>query len=181
MEHAEYADDELAQVLHYGEAELAANRDGKLTQDQRRRLWIRDSLQLALSFTLVAGGLAYTVLEAVGAPPLANPGRIRALGLAAVGLGLIFGWLAERVWVDLVRGQVLAVHGLLTRDIVGGYRTTRCVFEIGDMKFQVSRRAFEAATEGETTVYYLPRSKHVLSLEPVKPNPSFGPGTGDDL
>jgi len=165
----------LERWLHFKDEDVAANRDGRLSSRQRRRLLWSAAWRLVLGPVIAAGSaaIAATVLDIAIAEILA---------LIALGLGLMLAWTGFAYLVDAVAGMVAFVTSSLQTYVVRGKSTTYYV-GIGPVQKAIGRKTYGAmgAFAGASChLYYAPGCRSLLSLEPAsatEPLPAhpFGP------
>src|SRR5262249_10131865 len=69
---------------------------------------------------------------------------------------------------DALRGEVHSVAGIVTREADSSGDGTTYRYKVNELKFQVSGRAYAALVSGmEYRIYYTPRSKTLVSIEPL--------------
>jgi len=162
----------LAQANQFSLSALAANRAGRLTPEQAEGLRWRARRKLLLS--LVAMGAALLIVVPVG---------ISGGGSTLVGL-VVFGTIITlaggqqiatslKTLHDTTSGAVAMIEGVVTKsnsvdaDEVGNGATTY-YYKVDGQKFVVSPAAYAVLPSGITCrLYYSPRGKQLLSIEPV--------------
>ena len=163
----------LENYLGFGDADLAANRDGAFSSGQRGRL--------------VWSGIWRLVLG----PPIAIVGVVIALasdlafimvsGLAIAAVGLYLAWRGFAFLTDAIVARVAFVSGPMRKKLVQGRYGTTYYAVIGPVSKRVSSRAYASLREGIAFhLYYSPGCRSLLSLEPAsaaqpKPDHGFGP------
>jgi hypothetical protein len=159
-----FVDDKtLYKALRIGDDDLLANREGRLSKSQRKRLGLT-SLLLLLSFMLVLCGLAiFAVSDTVG-------GLWWVTGLVAllVAVGIIWAWLRPRL--DAWRGTVLMVEG---QPELQPERGPRGSLLIKDHKFQAPLWVlFWVNPNAVYRIYYTPTTRTIVGMEQVNPGTS---------
>ena len=72
---------------------------------------------------------------------------------------------------DIWGGKVEYADGHVTRHIRRARNSRYYIYQLGDMKFNVSKAAYNALIEGrEYRVYFTPRAKRLVAIEPVGGN-----------
>lgn len=164
-------------ALKFDEAELRANREGRLSVRQRNRVFARRRRLIfaLLLLTLVIGALAASVI--LGLLPGATPqGIVLALGAEALTAGLAF--LVWSLWqgfrARLAPGMVQSVRGVVTSYVLRERRTDRpgartgYYLRVADMEFAVSAAVPAAFEDGAAyRLYYVERPFVLLSAEPA--------------
>jgi len=168
-------------ALKFDEAELRANREGRLSVRQRNRVFARRRRLIfaLLLLTLLIGALAASVI--LGLLPGATPqGIVLALGAEALTAGLAF--LVWSLWqgfrARLAPGMVQSVRGVVTSYVLRERRTDRLGGRLGartgyylrvaDMEFAVSAAVPAAFEDGAAyRLYYVERPFALLSAEPA--------------
>lgn len=88
--------------------------------------------------------------------------------------GLIL-WSIWRTITDLREGKVLMREGSIKRIVHRGNKSVSYFYQMGDLRFSVSAAGYNALVEGRAyRVYYLPRSKTLLGIEPTVHDDSGG-------
>lgn len=173
----------LGEVFDFRPEDLPENQAGRLSTRQAAGQWwalVRSALGLGLFFVpfLAVFGLVFPYtfvvkdLLAGERVPLENwfgglcaPAFI--LLVAVLALGSLVGLVR-----DLLRGEVQSIQGDLAERVIvtgsGKSRRTNYYYEINGQRFTVPAHALQASLSGRPyRVYYLPRSKHVVSAEPL--------------
>ena len=165
----------LKKLFHFTETDLFANRDGRLSENQKKRLTelaraeqksARESA--GILFVIAAVGLAFGLIIGLNAPAP----WIRSLFLLVLGLIWPLAWAGRAVsilWsarslkddqLQSVRGNV---HIIQHNDPDGG---TDYVLQVGDLQFDVDGNPTGVLSEGdECVVYYLKQTEEILSVE----------------
>jgi hypothetical protein len=153
---------------------LDSNRRGELTAAQRQGF--AHPLRQRNRNALVTAG-ALVVMAVFGgvfaAPSLATVWRIAIVGVAlGIASSLILRVLTggdKALGRDLRHGRVEAVTGPITKEQESAMdvdSTSICILRIGDQRFIVTPKTFEAAPPtGRVRLYYLPASRKVVNLE----------------
>jgi hypothetical protein len=157
----------LGAVFSFDQADLEANRAGRVSDAQRRRLWRLELARLIGFVASTAAGLLLSAALITGADR-----RYRDVGLAAVLilLGVALAVWSWEAWLDILSGSVESVEGDLrtTQDVtVGRYGSTTYCFAVNGRKFPVPKPAWDQVREGRRRVYCLPRTRAILSVEPA--------------
>ncbi|HEX7264831.1 MAG TPA: hypothetical protein VF383_11690 [Candidatus Dormibacteraeota bacterium] len=170
---AQPAPEDLGKIFHFDEADLDANRAGLLSASQRTRLWRQDMLKILGAAVCLVAGTVYNIGELAGWLPVPTHGRGAVLGIALILLGLVLAVWSAQTWLDLTPGSVLVANGYLhqnQRTVSGRYGqpiTVYC-FQIGNETFDVPIAAYDALHEGNRRLYYLRRTRTVLSVESLQ-------------
>ncbi len=168
-------------TLKFNEAELRANREGRLSARQRNRVYARRRwlIFVLLLLTLLIGLLAASVILGL-LPGATAEGIVLALGAEVLTVGLAFlVWLLwQRFRALLTPGLVLGVRGPVTcyvlrerqTEALAGQPGTRTGYylRVAEQEFAVAEAALAAFEDGaEYTVYYVARPFTLLSAEPA--------------
>ncbi|MBE2182519.1 MAG: hypothetical protein IAE89_03750 [Anaerolineae bacterium] len=165
----------LAEALQFDDGDLGANREGRLSENQRARLrqnWYRG---LGISFGLIAFGVvAATVFLFLG-------WRMETVVLTLVGIALTFfnaavvGLLAQaylRYRGDTQAGTVIKLEGSASRTLKINERARSAAYfvKIGGQELRVNKPVFNAFHDhGVYCIYRAVISKQILSAEQINP------------
>lgn len=159
----------LGSVLKFSPEDLQANRQNQLSPTQTARL--RNS---AIIYAALAGlgGVVGLGLILFGLFER-SLGIFGTLSLVVLFFAAVFGWLAFPRWQDFSGGQVQRIEGVVDKYIVSSRNSRSYYYRVnnGPLRFSVSSAAYEALLPGQYRLYFTARSKTLLSLEPVTPNP----------
>ena len=163
----------LEGFLGFNDDDLAANRDGRLSPRQTRRLAGSGAGRLIVGPPFAVGGAAMSLLfdSAIGA----------VLCLIASGMGLYIAWRGFGFLVDSMDGAVAFVTGPLSGRKVRTRNRTSYWAHIGPVSKRIGRAAFDALPNGVAChLYYAPGCRSLLSVEPAtvdepRPMHPFGP------
>lgn len=159
--------EDLGRIFRFDATDLDANRAGLISGPQRTRLLRQDVVKVVASAGCLIAGTVFNIGLVVGWIPV--HGRGAALGLALWAVGVILAVLSGQLWLDLAGGTVNAAAGDLRsteRASTGRYGPSiHYFFEIDGQSFEVSRVAHDQVHEGKRHLYYLPRSRTVLSVD----------------
>jgi hypothetical protein len=147
----------LATSMHFTAQDLEANRQGRLGDGQRRRL----------RWYVVEGGIALIVaLVAVAGFFLVPREPKWYLGaLAVAGLALYYGISSIELGRDLYAGRVAAISGRKEHTYGSNWGLS---LTLGGVDFQIPRNyAPTLQDDRQYKLYYVPRSKTVVSAEPL--------------
>ena len=145
---------------------LYAKRVGPLTLAQRMRLLIHVGWQLC-----AAVALACFVAAAAGLAPGVEIAGVNAWALLAAGVAaatLVF--LARDHLLDIIIGRVVIVEGVVAKSVSPSGQAGRpiCYDHIGDLCLAAWDKSDHALIAGRRyRVYYAPRSKTLLTIEPA--------------
>lgn len=168
----------LAQAHDFSLETLAANRHGRVTPAQsfQRGSWILSSIGLAVLLVWIAGLLILAATEPIlPTYPFTNPHALNpiyvligsAVASALVTTIALVAW--RRLATDLRDRRPAVVEGHIRKvvrdqDVLPIYE-----YELNGRRFRVAKGAYEALDEALTyRVYSLPRSRMLLSIEPVE-------------
>lgn len=160
----------LAQANHFHVDDLPALRQGKLGQYGGRRLrqlWTSTAWLLGLALAL---GVLFIGLVAADTAKDLAPLFFVGAALLAIG-GLFTALAAIGPTLDVLRGQVSIVEGLLettVRRTYGRGASTFYYYKLDSQVWLVSPEAYRALLSAQHyRVYFLPRSKQLVGLEPI--------------
>lgn len=160
-------------AMRFDEADLAANRAGKLSAAQQNRLRQMQQRTLLIGgvlfffFTLIATTLLFA--GANNAAPILSLIGALVVVCNAISIGM-FGRQWMRLAADLRRGTVVAVQGPLERVIRPMGRTANYVLRIEKIHFPVSKDVFKNFRHEQGYILYSAPYAHVLlSAEPLNP------------
>ena len=154
----------LGPLLHFDDADLDANRAGSLSESQRKRLWRLEVLKVAGAAILLGAGALFNVALIAGWMTAHGRGAGAGLGLMLIGIALAA--ISAPPWLDLARGKVMMAEGDLRATEQVTRSSTIHYFTVDGMSFNVSKAAHDELRAGRRRVYYLRRSKTLLSVEP---------------
>jgi hypothetical protein len=154
-------------ALGFDERQRSDNRAGHFGGSQRLRALGWETL----FFSLAAIGLAaWSVHLLVGAPvdkhgvPLTAVSRGFGAAVSAL-FGAALGWLALERIRDAIEGRVVSLAGEVTLHVIAGKSTTY-EWHVAGERLEISSRVAKLKVAGRRyCVWYLPRSKRVLSAE----------------
>jgi hypothetical protein len=158
----------LATVLNFTPEDLTANRERKLSEAQRARLQ-RSLLREAVLYGVAEAVIVVILLIAISATLQESEDvpAIILLGLALLSsiypIYMVVRYRATRA--ELTAGMVERATGRVSMDKREGgiYR-----MEIGSRSFAIRKTVREAFEDGgQYHVYYAPRTKTILSAEPL--------------
>jgi hypothetical protein len=157
----------LAQALRFSAEDLALNRQGRISEAQRRRL-------IGWTAFLIVFGLVLCVAAPAILIVMFSSWQATCPVLICVLIGGVVLYGAHLSRRDMASGAVAVLRGPVQRtkwsDGEGG---TSYYYAIGTMRFSVRRAAFDALIPGlPYAVYYSPRSHKLLSIEPLNPAPT---------
>jgi hypothetical protein len=151
-----------------GRADVAANRDARMTADQMSDLWWSGLWRIGAGLPLSALGVVVAWSEDF---------LIMALGIGLFGGGFYLSWRGFSFLGDAITHNVSYVTGpLIPRTVASRYGVTYYM-DIGPVQTKLSRGAYEALPTGLSChAYYASGSLHLLSIEPAtaaEPHPSL--------
>ncbi len=148
----------LATVMHFSLEDLKTNQAGHLAKAQRDRLgWrlVKDCI-----FTLVF------LLALLGTFLAPREAKWLVVSLSVAVFAVYEGFLAFQLGRDLYRSQVISITGRKERSY-GGHANSGITVTLAKTDFWFPRfEAPQLRDDGEYILYYLPRTKTVLSIEP---------------
>lgn len=157
-------DAKLAAVFGFDSAALIANREGRMTASQRRKVLKRGGLAVVVRAgqTLVTGA-ACGALFYLDAPILILILALILLGIPALLFAESTFGILRAVLADLRTGEVLVAPSRVKHA-----RHTRTLYVERTIFRNLTRAEFNAfRNRGRYRVYYAARSKVILSVEPV--------------
>ncbi len=168
----------LARANHFTLEDLEHNRNGEITSAQRMK-----PLGQVIGggvfglFALVFGGIFFF-------PAWTSSGRtdfMAAMLVPFVVVGiflLVSGWMVINGLLDMSMSSLEQVEGSghkEKRTSGGKKRSTRYYYVVNGQSFQVTRTAYTALIDNlNYRVYYLPRTKKLVSIEPIDVTPASG-------
>ena len=177
--------EELAAALGFTAADLEANRAGRLSAAQRSS-WLRQYVYRSVA------GVAVVALVAAGCVVIAFAigigaslsWQVLALAVLLLGAAGYFGVIAFRLAEDLNGGVVSSVEGLVqpsvnvtnikTGSLGPGMPVWSFYWIVGDQRFAVYGKAYGVLTPARHRLYFLPRTRRVVSAEPSGTDQSAG-------
>jgi hypothetical protein len=173
----------LMQVFHFGEDDLAVNRQGRLSDSQRTNLRFR-FFQLTMLTLLVGSTPVILVVVSIGILLTANRYYSDSSSITIVaiiilifgsGMGLIGFYYIFRMWRRnrraLVDGVVSSIEGVVGLKDIGNTRYQRYALYVTDdagrkLGFNITRDASKAFDEGmRYRVYFAPANNYVVAAE----------------
>jgi hypothetical protein len=159
------------------EADVAANREGRITGTQLFDLWYSGLWRLLVGLPIAGVAVALSWGPPMPSIPAANF-IFMAFGIGALGYGTYVSWKGFSFIGDALTRKVTYVTGPVGRQEKTGYRGAKYYYMVvGPVKTLLyRRRTYEAVPVGVLChAYYVPGSGHLLSLEPAtaeEPHPS---------
>lgn len=162
---------ELMKVFDFAESDLAKNRVGKLANYQGRRVIDRERWYCNEP---IIPGLGFGFFASLGIAALMKDAPMdEVLIFLVLTLGMSLGLFAQSanrwfsIWSDVNRGEVSSTRGIVTVDI--GDRRHKPKLSIGSLQLKANRNALLRIKHLEPhIVYFLPRSKIIVSVEVVE-------------
>jgi len=154
----------LARAIHFSRDDLQVNRQGSLSGSQETRL---------LGYASLLGGffLVFVWLTIFAYQSRMAEGNLLInifLALMTMFVFLRLGWGGTKVILDIWGGEIMSMDGQVTKHIRRGRNTRYYLYQLGETKFRVSKSAYNALIEGgEYRVYFAPRSKRLVAIEPL--------------
>lgn len=157
--------DALGRANHFSDEELETNRQGWLSGSQELRL-IGAGLVQAV-FALIC--ILFIAILFQRQPVERDPILFVLLIAAAALVFLQNGWKVLKIFWDVSDGKVVHVDGRVTRHVYHARQMRYYAYQVNAIKFYVSNSAYNALIEGlEHRVYFTPRSKRLVAIEPLK-------------
>ncbi len=162
----------LAKANGFTSEDLASNRNGQITALQRLKPLghVLGGLLTILIPLGIGGPIAFLVFSAANNTAFLLVFLIPAL---ALGIFVLTGlWSVLNGLLDMSISGLRQIQGVgYKREIIRrrrGRSTRSCYYVIGEDRFQVNYRAYLALMDGlEYRLYYLPRTRKILSIEPI--------------
>jgi hypothetical protein len=178
--------DELAAALGFTAADLEANRAGRLSAAQRSswfRKYVYRSVAVSAVVALVAAGCIWIAFAiGIGASLSWSVLAVAALLLGADGY---FAVVAFQLSEDLNGGVVSSIEGFVqpyvkvtniaTSSYGPGMPVWTFYWLVDDQRFAVYGKAYGVLTPARHRLYFLPRTRRVVSAEPTGTGQSGGP------
>lgn len=159
----------LAQANGFSAEDLAANRNGEVTPSQRIKPLAQLIIGAVSSLVALAFG-SFFYFQIV--PEIEDSAALFMLVVPALILAVFFlfgGWMVLSSLLDMSFPSVASIEGKARKQkhtSGGRSRSTTYYYVIGEERFQVSRRAYNALVEGlPYRIYYLPRTRKLVSIE----------------
>lgn len=170
--------EQLARAVGFNDADVQANRSGRLGDSQRSNQYavIGRSVALAAVFSVLTGlclwgAFSVGITKGLGVPVL-------LLAVAFAAFVAIFVRFNVPLWRDVNEGVVASAEGMVRSseketDIKTGPFTSVPIWghywtvDGGD-RFWVTGQAYAALTPARHRVYFLPRSRKVVAAEPIR-------------
>ncbi len=161
----------LKKFFHFSDADLLANRNGRLSENQQKRIEAESRLErksaresAAILLVFASLGLGAGLLIAFNAPTWT--GRILIGSLLCVLWPLAWGWRAWGAW----RSAPPPTRQEQVRAAKGRVRIVRYedeyVLEVDGRQFDLEKNPSAVLADGdETVVFYLERTEEILSLD----------------
>lgn len=159
--------EELMEALNITEDDIAANREGRITSTQQQKLKKRGRIRLMFIvlgaiFLLVLGIYTVNVFLREGITGNSIPPAM-SFGIGLL-IELIVIWVVGKFGNDVKEGHVEAIQGLAVVKSGETYSLS-----VNNIRFNAPQKAIIRIKHLEPhIVYYLPRSKVVLSVEVVE-------------
>jgi hypothetical protein len=156
--------DALTSANHFSMDDLETNRKGSLSGRQEVRLF---------GYASMLGGsfLAFILLTIAAAQSKVASENLLVyifLVIMALVMFLRLGWGSIKVIWDIWNGKVTHMDGQVTRHIRRARNTRYYLYQLNDIKFNVSLSAYNALIEGQGyRVYFTPRAKRLVAIEPL--------------
>lgn len=158
----------LTRSLYFTLEALDENRGGRMSFSQSLRLAVTAALYLLGA--LAAFGLAAALLwsDLHRAHPSDAILTVIFGEVLLVLIGIYVFWRGLLIAFDALSGKVSYEDGLLRKAVRHG-RTTYYKYHLNSLTWNVSRRAYNALVQGPAyRVYYAPRSRSLLAVEPLR-------------
>ena len=155
--------DALVRANHFSMADLDVNRQGSLSGRQVVKL-LGYACWQGIVF-LASALVAYLVLRDL--PSGEDQIWVGLSGVLVLVLALIAVWNILRTVWDMLAGKATRNEGIVTRHIHRSRNSRTYSYQINRLKFKVSHTAYNALIDSrEYRVYFAPRSKRLLGIEP---------------
>jgi hypothetical protein len=142
---------------------------GQMDEADKQRRISRAVLGMGITLLVATAiGIFFTVLFLSDA----DDGEAWIILLCFGGFDVLFsGFILWSIWrtiTDLREGQVLMREGPVRRTVVRSSKSASYYYVLNDLRFSVSPAGYAALVEGRPyRIYYLPRSKTLLGIEPT--------------
>lgn len=150
----------LQDLLDFTDADLAANRRGKLSHDQidylKRKASHERNAVLLIPSAILIGMLTLTDFW------LALPALLISLLILAALIGFY-----EQHLLEIQDQRVLSLSGRLTK-VSHTYTVTHFAVDVDGERFVVDRDFYYQIVEGDYTLYLLEETREILGVEPGK-------------
>jgi len=161
----------LASAIGFSAESLEANRQGKLSHNQKRGLRRQGGSYLRYGLLFLIFLVAFLAYSVINHKPLDLGGYLAVIVFFG-GIGLVLIYLSYRDSADIRRGIVEMTEGSVhkfTRSSGGGRSShTYHYYGINNMSFEVGHAGYEALIEHVNyRIYYTPTSKKLMSIEPI--------------
>ncbi len=172
MQKTKKYEERLMDVLHYDDDDLEANRAGRMTQRQIKRL-NQDRILLMLLWLIPALlGVGALSLSCMVVFAVSTQHMDTLLFLLIIGFGVIiwltlyFGAKSKRLVADLREQRVEEVEGRIDLSLQYGRNNIAYAVQVDDERFALKKPVFFAFKNGDPyRIYYAPHSKRILSVE----------------
>lgn len=170
---------------HSREADVAANREARLSARQTFGVWYSGLWRLLVGLPMAVFGAASSWQVPFPSQAVGNF-MFTAIGVALMGYGIYLSWRAFSFVGDAITRKVSYVTAEVRSQMKTSSKGAKTYYMVvGPVRTQIYRKkTFDALPVGvDCHVYYTPGSKHLLSLEPAtadEPHPSLQFG-GDAL
>ena len=164
---------EIMRVLEFNYRDLDANREGRITYQQGKEIWKREShhwqkpLRMAFILGLGTIGLALLGLSNL----FGRESSLFTLWVAGLNLFLVLIYFSAALikmlplYIDISQREVRQMHGIVIHNYIDGYHP-RDAFTINSQQFRAKEPVLKSIEHLEPyVVHYLPRSKAIVSVE----------------
>jgi hypothetical protein len=158
-------EDELMYAIGFTPVELAANRDGVLSEYQRKKFRVeRRTNVVATIFSLL---IAVAIFLFGQARFSAMDGIFLWIPIGFCGIAALFAIVkVDELHRDVTQNRVEAVQGRVSLDITENRYRSAYTIKIQDRMWDVNKHIFLAFKNGDPyVVYYAPYGKKILSAE----------------
>jgi len=148
--------------------DLTANHNGEVTSAQRLKPLSKAGSGILFALMAFLFMIPFFFGAQSSRMPTESPGFLIFIGIALVFL-VVGGFIVVNALVDVLFPTLQQAQGVGRKEIrvTGGrHRTTHYYYVIGGQRFEIRKGAYDAFIEGlQYRVYYLPRTKILLSIE----------------
>lgn len=161
--------DALAESNRFTIEELSLNRGGHMSGRQARRLAVGLIARLFFALGFIVSGVTPIILSLIfrrHATPALRTGAYVGVFFGLVGVIILV--VSMRRIADIIARRAVAIEGWVESRRNNSGESTTYNYEVSGKRFQVGGRAYLALVPGiYYRVYYAPRCKELLSIEPL--------------
>jgi hypothetical protein len=156
----------LMEAIGFTEDDLEANQEGRLSQEQYRRLARQSRTMMWVIILLSLVTLPVSCLFTVAHLGMSDTGVFIFVGLMAFGLAVVLTLKWGSKNRDYHDATVRSVEGRVGLDVGSSGDASTFIVRVEDQKFKVNKRTFLAFKNGDPyAIYFMPSSKTIISAE----------------